>query len=139
MIALNAYTLIDTVILGVMRPDAEVGWYAASYRIYDGLTYPPSIIAALLTPRLSFLFVNDRPAHRRMLMLGLAGSMTLGVVLGGAAILVAAPLVVLLFGSRLCARRRRRFASSPAARFSSSARGFSTRPRSRRTSIAGCC
>jgi O-antigen/teichoic acid export membrane protein len=99
MIALNAYTLIDTVILGVMRSDAEVGWYAASYRIYDGLTYPPSIIAALLTPRLSYLFVNDRPAHRRMMMLGLAGSMTLGVVLGGIAILVAGPLVTLLFGS----------------------------------------
>jgi len=99
MIALNAYTLIDTVILGVMRSDAEVGWYAASYRIYDGLTYPPSIIAALLTPRLSYLFVNDRPAHRRMMMLGLGGSMAIGVVLGGIAILVASPLVTLLFGS----------------------------------------
>jgi O-antigen/teichoic acid export membrane protein len=100
MIALNTYTLVDTVILGVMRSDAEVGWYAASYRVYDGLTYAPSILAAVLTPRLSYLFVHDRPAHRRLMMRVLGGSVTMGVLLGGGAMLVAKPLVVLLFGSR---------------------------------------
>ena len=63
MIVLNMYTYIDTVILGVMRTDTEVGLYGASYRLYEGLTYVPSIMAAVLTPRLSYLFVKDRQAH----------------------------------------------------------------------------
>ena len=83
MIALNLYTYIDTVILGLMRTDAEVGWYAASYHVYEGLTYAPSILAAVLTPRLSYLFAHDRSAHRGLLMRALAASLALGIVLGG--------------------------------------------------------
>jgi len=99
MIALNMYTYIDTVILAVMRTDAETGWYAASYRVYEGLTYAPSIMAAVLTPRLSFLFTRDRSAHRSLLTRALAASMGLGVLMGGLAALVARPLLVLLFGA----------------------------------------
>ena len=68
MIAINTYTYVDTVILGVMRSDAEVGWYGAAFRVYEGLTYVPSILAAVLTPRLSHLFVHDRHAHRGLFM-----------------------------------------------------------------------
>jgi O-antigen/teichoic acid export membrane protein len=98
MIALNMYTYIDTVILGVIRTDLETGWYAASYRVYEGLTYAPSIMAAVLTPRLSYLFVHDRTAHRGLLLRVLAASAVLGVLLGGAAMAIARPIVVTLFG-----------------------------------------
>jgi O-antigen/teichoic acid export membrane protein len=100
MIALNTYTYIDTVILGLMRTDAEVGWYAASYRVYEGLTYAPSIVAAVLTPRLSSLFLHDRRAYRRLLTRALLTTLVLGVLLGGVAALVAEPLIVSLFGDR---------------------------------------
>jgi len=99
MIALNLYTYIDTVILGLMRTDAETGWYAASYRIYEGLTYVPSIGAAVLTPRLSFLYVHDRPMMRRLLGRSLIGAIIAGIVLGGVTALIARPLVSLLFGA----------------------------------------
>jgi len=98
MIALNMYSYIDTVILGVMRSDAEVGWYAASYRVYEGLTYVPSILAAVLTPRLSHLFVSDRQAHRRLFTRVLAVSMILGLVMGGVAIAAARFVLVGIFG-----------------------------------------
>ena len=42
-----------------MRTDAETGWYAASYRVYEGLMYAPSAFATVLTPRFSQLFVDD--------------------------------------------------------------------------------
>jgi O-antigen/teichoic acid export membrane protein len=100
MIALNMYSYIDTVILGLMRSDAEVGWYAASYRVYEGLTYAPSILAAVLTPRLSYLFSHDRPAHRRLFVRVLAAAVALGILVGGAAALLATPIVVTLFGSQ---------------------------------------
>jgi O-antigen/teichoic acid export membrane protein len=98
MIALNLYTYVDTVILGVMRTDAETGWYAAAYRVYEGLTYAPSVLAAVLTPRLSYLFVNDRPAMRALLRRILWLSAGLGLLLGGIAVWLAGPVVTLLFG-----------------------------------------
>jgi O-antigen/teichoic acid export membrane protein len=100
MIALNMYTYVDTVILGLMRTDAEVGWYAASYRVYEGLTYAPSVLAAVLTPRLSYLFSQQRTAHRRLLMRVLGASLALGVVLGGLAAWLAGPIIRTLFGPR---------------------------------------
>ena len=98
MISLNLYSYVDTVILGAMRSNAEVGWYGAAYRIYEGLTYPPSIIASVVTPRLSYLFVHDRARVRRLLAASLGGAAVLGLVLGGAAVALARPLVMLLFG-----------------------------------------
>jgi O-antigen/teichoic acid export membrane protein len=99
MIALNLYTYIDTVILGVIGTDRETGWYAASYRVYEGLTYAPAILSAVLSPRLSYLFVHDRPAHRHLMMRALFGSMLLGLVLGGVAVWAARPILVTLFGA----------------------------------------
>ena len=97
MIAVNMYSYIDTVILGVMRTDAEVGWYAASYRVYEGLTYVPSILAAVLTPRLSYLFVHDVSSFRKQLVQALSLSMVLGAVIGLVAMAAARPILDLLF------------------------------------------
>jgi O-antigen/teichoic acid export membrane protein len=99
MISLNMYTYIDTVILGVMRSDAETGFYGASYSVYEGLTYAPAILAAVLTPRLSYLFVHDRAAHRGLLMRALLASAVLGLALGGIALRAAHPILVTLFGA----------------------------------------
>jgi O-antigen/teichoic acid export membrane protein len=99
MIALNLYTYIDMVILGAIGTVAETGWYAASYRVYEGLTYAPSILAAVLSPRLSYLFMHDRPGHRRLLRRSLLGSVLLGIVLGGVAVRAARPILVTLFGA----------------------------------------
>ena len=98
MISLNLYSYVDTVILGVMRSNAETGLYGAAYRIYEGLTYPPSIVASLVTPRLSYLFVHDRARVNRLLLRAVSGAAVLGVVIGGVGIVIAAPLVTLLFG-----------------------------------------
>jgi O-antigen/teichoic acid export membrane protein len=99
MISLNLYSYIDTVILGAMRSNAETGLYGAAYRIYEGLTYPPSIVASLVTPKLSYLFVHDRARVRGLLTRTVSLAAGMGVILGGIAMVVAAPLVRLLFGA----------------------------------------
>jgi O-antigen/teichoic acid export membrane protein len=89
------------VMLGVMRTDVETGLYTAAYRVYEGLSYAPSVIAAVLTPRLSALYGGeraDRAAHRRLALLGLAGSTALALVFGVIAYRFATPLMTLLFG-----------------------------------------
>ena len=58
MIALNMYSYIDTVILGVMRTDAEVAGTPRPIGCTRGLTYAPSILAAVLTPKLWYLFIT---------------------------------------------------------------------------------
>ncbi len=100
MIALNTYNYIDTLILGIMRSDLETGWYSAAYRIYEGLTYAPAILAAVLTPTLSHLFVHDRVAHRRTLTRALIAALTLGGAMGGLVAWIAGPILLTLFGPK---------------------------------------
>jgi O-antigen/teichoic acid export membrane protein len=98
LITLQAYNYIDAVILGVMRSDAEVGWYGASYRLYEGLAYAPGVLSAVLTPRLSTAFKNDPRGHRTLLNRGLAAAVALGLLLGGLTWLVAGWVVPLFYG-----------------------------------------
>jgi len=98
MITLNMYTYIDTVILGVMRSDSEVAWYGAAYKLYEGLTYVPSILSAVLIPRLSHLFVQDRLEHRTLLKRTLVTSVALGLVLGGLLSALASWILPAIFG-----------------------------------------
>jgi O-antigen/teichoic acid export membrane protein len=100
MIALNTYNYIDTLILGIMRSDIEVGWYSAAYRIYEGLTYAPAILAAVLTPTLSHLFEQDHVAHRRLLNRALIAALALGAALGGLVAWLAGPVLLTLFGAQ---------------------------------------
>jgi O-antigen/teichoic acid export membrane protein len=98
LVVLNLYSYVDGVMLGVMRTDVETGLYTAAYRVYEGLSYAPSVIAAVLTPRLSGLFPANRARHRHIARLGLAGSVVLAVVVAAAAYGLATPLMVWLFG-----------------------------------------
>jgi O-antigen/teichoic acid export membrane protein len=99
LVVLNLYSYIDSVLLGVMRTDAETGLYIAAYKIYEGFTYGALAISAVLTPRLAQLFVSDRARHRHLALRGVAGSTTLGMLVGAVAFGVATRLLVRLFGS----------------------------------------
>jgi len=98
LVVLNLYSYVDGVMLGVMRGNVETGYYAAAYRTYEGMSYLPSIIAAVLTPRLADLFVRDRREHRRLALRGFAAAIGLALVVGAIAFAGATPLLVLLFG-----------------------------------------
>jgi O-antigen/teichoic acid export membrane protein len=99
LITLTLYTYIDTVILGIMRTDAETGWYAASYRVYEGLMYAPSAFATVLTPRFSQLFGDDPRRLRTLFQRSLLGSAAAAVLVGGVAVLLARPMMLLFYGA----------------------------------------
>jgi O-antigen/teichoic acid export membrane protein len=103
IVVLNLYSYVDSVMLGVMRGDAETGVYAAAYKTYEGFSYLPSVIAAVLTPRLSRLFVTDRAAHRRLAAMGIAASFAMATVVAAPAYILAAPLITLVFGPQFAA------------------------------------
>jgi len=100
LVVLNLYSYVDGVMLGVMRGNVETGLYAAAYRTYEGMSYLPSIIASVLTPRLSELFVRDRRAHRSVALRGLGGSIGLALLVGGVAYVLATPLLTWLFSDQ---------------------------------------
>jgi len=60
------YSYVDTVMLSFLRTDAEVGWYNAGYKIYEGLNVFSFTICAVLYPRLSKLFIDNKEAHRAL-------------------------------------------------------------------------
>ena len=99
LITLTLYTYLDTVILGIMRTDAETGWYAASYRVYEGLMYAPSAFATVLTPRFSQMFVNDRAGLRSLFRRSLIGSALMALLIGGAGMVLARRMLLLFYGA----------------------------------------
>lgn len=98
LIVLNLYQYADGVMLGYFRTNAETGLYGAAFKVYEGLTYGATAISAVLTPRLSALFVADRSRHRRLSVGGIAASAGIGAVVAGAAFMLALPLLTILFG-----------------------------------------
>ncbi|MGH9142457.1 MAG: flippase [Vicinamibacterales bacterium] len=98
LITLTLYTYIDTVILFIMRTDAETGWYAASYRVYEGLMYAPSAFSTVLTPRFSQLFVSDPKRLHTLFQRSLLGSAAVALVVGAVAVVLARPMMLLFYG-----------------------------------------
>ncbi len=99
LIVLNLYSYVDSVMLGVMRGDVENGFYGAAYKLYEGLTYAPAAIAAVLTPRLAALFVSNPAAHRRLAFGGVIAAAAMAMVIGALGYLFAEPLIALLYSS----------------------------------------
>lgn len=103
LIVLNLYSYVDSVMLGVMRGDVETGIYGAAYKVYEGVGYLPSVIASVLTPRLSRLFVSDRVGHRRLVVGSLAVTVSLAVLVAACGYWLAEPVMALLFGASFIA------------------------------------
>jgi O-antigen/teichoic acid export membrane protein len=100
LVVINLYSRIDIVMLGVWRTDVETGLYQNAYSVYEGLTYLPSVLAAVLSPRLSNLFVTNRRKHHLLALGGVGLSAGLALLVGAITFAFAGPLVVLLFGAR---------------------------------------
>ena len=97
-LVLYLYNYVDTVMLGVLRGDAETGYYNAAYRLYEGFSSIPGILQAVLIPRLAVHFVHARERHRRLARMGLVAATLVAVPTTAGAILAAEPIVRLVFG-----------------------------------------
>ena len=103
LVVLNLYAYVDSVMLGVLKGDVETGVYGAAYKVYEGVGYLPGVVASVLTPRLSSLYVTDKIGHRRLVLSSLWGSVALAVAVTIAGYFLAEPVMVLLFGATFIA------------------------------------
>lgn len=53
------YFKIDMIMLSIMKGDAIVGWYAASYTLIDALTFIPVVLTSVMYPVFSRLYINN--------------------------------------------------------------------------------
>jgi O-antigen/teichoic acid export membrane protein len=94
-----AYGRIDQLLVYELAPDpADVGVYAAMYKILDNAGFIPMAMMVTLFPIMAGLFPADRPRLRRMMQIAI-DYLTI-VALGGLALTIVAaePIVDLLYG-----------------------------------------
>lgn len=88
---------VDSVLLSLMRTDAEVGWYNAAYRLLDGFYLFPQILSATLYPSLARLYGDDK----RMLALyrrGIKYAMFLALPISIIGVVLAEDLILFIYG-----------------------------------------
>lgn len=93
LMVLSAYNYIDQLLLARWSGTWDEGVYANVYRIYEALTYGSGVLSAVLTPRLSALWQDNRQAHQRLARFGVFGAALAGALIGAIA-WVAAPWIV---------------------------------------------
>lgn len=98
-VTLNVYNYIDTVMLSSIRGDVEVGWYSASYRIYEGLLVLPVIISTVLLPRLSSLFTMDMALFSQLMNRGLKYVFVISLLVIGNGLILSENIISLLYGA----------------------------------------
>jgi O-antigen/teichoic acid export membrane protein len=103
LVVINLYSRVDVIMLGVLRTDAEVGFYTNAFSIYEGLTYLPSVLSAVFAPRLAAYYVTDRRKHRTLAVGGIALAAGCALAVGAVTFVVAEPLVTRLFGPQYSA------------------------------------
>ena len=79
LLVLNLYNRIDGVMLYQMAGSVSTGLYNAAYPLYEGATYPPAILAAVLMPRLARLIASDPITYSRLVRQSLWGILGLAV------------------------------------------------------------
>jgi O-antigen/teichoic acid export membrane protein len=98
LIILNLYTYIDTIMISAIRGDAEVGWYNAAFKIYEGLAVFPMIICTVFRPRISRTFYLNKPYFERLFPIGIKYVTVISLAVAVTGFLVSGIAIRTLFG-----------------------------------------
>jgi O-antigen/teichoic acid export membrane protein len=98
MAAFLLYLRLDSVMLSVMRNDAEVGWYNAAYRLIEGLVIFPMIIQYVLFPRVSILYLESKGSVEQLVSRSCKHLIAVAFLTAAVGILLADPVMTLVYG-----------------------------------------
>ena len=99
-VTLNLYNYIDTVMISVMRNSEEVGWYSASYKVYEGLLIIPVVIGTVMLPRLSSSISNDSNIFNEMVTQGWKYSLILALLVSAVGVPLAHDFTDIFYGEQ---------------------------------------
>jgi len=92
------YYRIDVFMLSVMTPEKVVGWYGASYRLFDYLGFLPHIYTTAAYPLLSKLWKSEADTHRRTTHKSIELMVICGIPLAVGMAAMAPGIIGLIFG-----------------------------------------
>lgn len=98
-VTLNVYNYIDTVMISVMRGATEVGWYSASYKVYEGSLLVPIIIGTVMLPRLSRSHGADKKTFETLLAQGWKYSLIFALIVTAVGLPLAADFTNIIYGA----------------------------------------
>ena len=96
---LRVYDSIDVVILSLMRPFEEVGWYKAGRQILEGLWFIPNILTEVTYPELSARHLVSKEKVVSLFDKAFKYMLIMGVMVSAGTVIIAKPLVALLYGA----------------------------------------
>ena len=92
------YFRLDSIMLGLIRGDVEVGWYNAAYRIIEGLLVIPYIFYNVLFPRFSILHQGSNSSIRGLTERGCKYLVALAIVITLIGVIGANHWIAILYG-----------------------------------------
>jgi O-antigen/teichoic acid export membrane protein len=85
--------------LGLLRSDAEVGWYNAAYRITEGLIVIPTVLYNVLFPRLSILYQESKDSIKFLVQKGVKYIIAVSIPITVLGIMIASPIISVIYGT----------------------------------------
>jgi O-antigen/teichoic acid export membrane protein len=98
-LSMSIYNHVDTVMLSAMKGNAEVGWYNAGYKFYEGLIIIPMIIGTVFMPRLALLHRESRELIPPLLSSGIKYLLLVAVMAAVSGLAISSELVRAVFGA----------------------------------------
>jgi O-antigen/teichoic acid export membrane protein len=86
------------VMLSMMKGDAVVGWYAASYRLIDALSFIPSVFMSAMYPVFSKFHVNYKSALSFAFTKSLKFLIVIAIPIGIGTTILAEEIITLIYG-----------------------------------------
>ncbi len=92
------YFKIDMVMLSMMKGDTVVGWYAASYRLIDALSFIPSVFMSIMYPAFSKFHVSSRDSLEFAFKKSFKLLIIIAIPIGIGTTILAERIIVLIYG-----------------------------------------
>jgi O-antigen/teichoic acid export membrane protein len=99
-IIVEVYVYADTIMLGILKNDTEVGLFTAAFKIYEGLTILPLILYQAFSPHLSRLFKQDMSEHFKLGKRVIKFSVMISIPVTVCGIALSNKIIPLLYGEQ---------------------------------------
>lgn len=97
-ISTELYARMDITMLNIMKTDSIVGYYGYSHRVINLLIAFLTAVTAVLLPRLSFYYKNDKPKFDKLMKFGTEATVFISLPTAVGLVLISSQFLTVLFG-----------------------------------------
>jgi len=93
------YFRMDIIILSMMKGEEIVGWYAASYRVIDGLSVIPSAFMSIIFPVFSKYYIDSKKSLELAFEKSLAFITIIAIPIGVGTMILSNEIILFIYGN----------------------------------------